>query len=74
MRILYELENILLRSKMAFEKKDAVDQIVIIFIIIAVAAGIAGLLNFFGTNTFLPIGLFNTNASIEEIQRVVEFV
>ncbi len=40
MRILYKLENILLRSKMAFEKKDAVDQIVIIFIIIAVAAGI----------------------------------
>lgn len=74
MRILYMLENILLRSKMAFEKKEAVDQIVIICIIIAVAAGIAGLLYFFGTNTFLPIGLFNTNASIEEIQRVVEFV
>lgn len=54
MRILYKLENILLRSKMAFEKKDAVDQIVIIFIIIAVAAGIAGLLYFFGTKTFLP--------------------
>lgn len=54
MRILYMLENILLRSKMAFEKKDAVDQIVIIFIIIAVAAGIAGLLYFFGTKTFLP--------------------
>lgn len=54
MRILYKLENILLRSKVAFEKKDAVDQIVIIFIIIAVAAGIAGLLYFFGTKTFLP--------------------
>ena len=54
MRILYKLENILLRSKIAFEKKDAVDQIVIIFIIIAVAAGIAGLLYFFGTKTFLP--------------------
>ena len=54
MRILYKLENILLRSKMAFQKKDAVDQIVIIFIIIAVAAGIAGLLYFFGTKTFLP--------------------
>lgn len=35
-------------------KKDAVDQIVIIFIIIAVAAGIAGLLYLFGTKTLLP--------------------
>ena len=32
------------------EKKDAVDQIIIMFIIIAVAAGIAGLLYIFGTS------------------------
>ena len=36
------------------QKKDAVDQIIIMFIIIAVAAGIAGLLYIFGTKTLLP--------------------
>ena len=37
------------------QKKPAVDQIIIImFIIIAVAAGIAGLLYIFGTKTLLP--------------------
>jgi len=39
--------------KMA-EKKEAVDQIIIMFIIIAVAAGVAGLLYIFGTGTLLP--------------------
>ena len=34
--------------------KPAVDQIIIMFIIIAVAAGIAGLLYIFGTKTLLP--------------------
>ncbi len=37
-----------------FQKKPAVDQIIIMFIIIAVAAGIAGLLYVFGTKTLLP--------------------
>lgn len=36
------------------QKKPAVDQIIIMFIIIAVAAGIAGLLYIFGTKTLLP--------------------
>ena len=36
------------------EKKEAVDQIIIMFIIIAVAAGVAGLLYIFGTGTLLP--------------------
>ncbi len=36
------------------QKKPAVDQIIIMFIIIAVAAGIAGLLYLFGTKTLLP--------------------
>ena len=36
------------------EKKEAVDQIIVMFIIIAVAAGIAGLLYIFGTGTLLP--------------------
>ena len=35
------------------QKKPAVDQIIIMFIIIAVAAGIAGLLYIFGTKTLL---------------------
>ena len=39
--------------KMA-EKKEAVDQIIIMFIIIAVAAGVASLLYIFGTGTLLP--------------------
>ena len=37
-----------------WQKKSGVDQIVIMFIIIAVAAGIAGLLYIFGTRTLLP--------------------
>ncbi len=36
------------------QKKPAVDQIIIMFIIIAVAAGIAGLLYIFATGTLLP--------------------
>ena len=40
------------------QKKPAVDQIIIMFIIIAVAAGIAGLLYIFGTKTLLPDFLF----------------
>jgi len=53
MNILTRIDEFLLKAKLGM-KKDAVDQIVIIFIIIAVAAGIAGLLYIFGTKTFLP--------------------
>lgn len=36
------------------EKKEASDQLIVMFIIIAVAAGIAGLLYLFATGTLLP--------------------
>lgn len=36
------------------EKKEAADQLIVMFIIIAVAAGIAGLLYIFATGTLLP--------------------
>ena len=39
---------------LAKQKKEAVDQIIIMFIIVAVAAGIAGLVYIFGTDTLLP--------------------
>ena len=35
-------------------KKEGSDQLIVMFIIIAVAAGIAGLLYIFGTKTLLP--------------------
>lgn len=35
-------------------KKEGNDQLIVMFIIIAVAAGIAGLLYLFGKNTLLP--------------------
>lgn len=36
------------------EKKEANDQLIVMFIIIAVAAGIAGLIYIFATGTLLP--------------------
>ena len=36
------------------EKREGSDQLIVMFIIIAVAAGIAGLLYIFVTGTFLP--------------------
>lgn len=44
----------ILTKFVAKQKKEAVDQIIIMFIIVAVAAGIAGLLYIFGTDTLLP--------------------
>ncbi len=41
-------------KQVVFRKEDAVDQIVIMFIIIAIAAGIAGILYKFGTGTLIP--------------------
>ena len=54
-KMVNKLNQLMIRTnlKMA-EKKEAVDQIIIMFIIIAVAAGVAGLLYIFGTTTLLP--------------------
>jgi len=50
-----KLNQLMIRTIMKMsEKKEAVDQIIIMFIIIAVAAGVAGLLYIFGTGTLLP--------------------
>jgi hypothetical protein len=49
------LDQMLIKARNAVTmKKAGNDQIIVMFIIIAVAAGIAGLLYFFGTRTLLP--------------------
>ena len=49
------MDQALIKGKMMLmQKREGVDQIIIMFIIIAVAAGIAGLLYLFGTKTLLP--------------------
>ena len=54
-RVVDKVNQLVIRTKLAIsEKKEAVDQIIIMFIIIAVAAGIAGLLYLFGTGKLLP--------------------
>ena len=54
-KVLNKMDQLLISAKIVMEdKKEAVDQIIIMFIIIAVAAGIAGLLYIFGTGTLLP--------------------
>jgi len=54
-KVVKKVDQLLIAAKYkALEKKPAVDQIIIMFIIIAVAAGIAGLLYIFGTKTLLP--------------------
>jgi len=54
-RVVDKMNQLMIRAKFALsEKKEAVDQIIIMFIIIAVAAGIAGLLYIFGTGTLRP--------------------
>ena len=53
--VVRKVEQMLIVAKgKVMQKKPAVDQIIIMFIIIAVAAGIAGLLYIFGTKTLLP--------------------
>lgn len=47
-------QMLIVAKRKVMQKKPAVDQIIIMFIIIAVAAGIAGLLYIFGTKTLLP--------------------
>ena len=50
-----KVNMMLLNAKLKLmEKKEASDQLIVMFIIIAVAAGIAGLLYIFATGTLLP--------------------
>ena len=54
-KLVNKLDGLIIRGKnFVTMKRDGVDQIIIMFIIIAVAAGIAGLLHLFGKNTLLP--------------------
>ena len=54
-KIVSAIDMAILKAKMALmEKKEASDQLIVMFIIIAVAAGIAGLLYIFATGTLLP--------------------
>ena len=54
-KLVNKLDGLIIRGKnFVTIKRDGVDQIIIMFIIIAVAAGIAGLLYLFGKNTLLP--------------------
>ena len=54
-KIVSAIDMAILKAKMTFmEKKEASDQLIVMFIIIAVAAGIAGLLYIFATGTLLP--------------------
>ena len=54
MNLIKRLDRAITRKYIELMSKEAVDQIIVMFIIIAVAAGIAGLLYIFGTKTFLP--------------------
>ena len=54
-KVVKKVDQMLIAARgKVLQKKPAVDQIIIMFIIIAVAAGIAGLLYIFGTKTLLP--------------------
>ena len=54
-KLVSKIDRAVLKAKMALmEKKEASDQLIVMFIIIAVAAGIAGLLYIFATGTLLP--------------------
>lgn len=53
--VIAKLDMAVLKAKTALmQKKEASDQLIVMFIIIAVAAGIAGLLYIFATGTLLP--------------------
>ncbi|MGJ7448456.1 hypothetical protein GPA00_07390 [Streptococcus equinus] len=53
-KLVSKIDMVVLKAKMALmEKKEASDQLIVMFIIIAVAAGIAGLLYIFATGTLL---------------------
>ena len=54
-KVVKKVDQMLIAARgKVLQKKPAVDQIIIMFIIIAVAAGIAGLLYIFGPKTLLP--------------------
>ena len=54
-KIISGMNHTAIRVRQALmEKKEASDQLIVMFIIIAVAAGIAGLLYIFATGTLLP--------------------
>ena len=54
-KVVKKVDQMLIAARgKVLQKKPAVDQIIIMFIIIAVAAGIAGFLYIFGTKTLLP--------------------
>ena len=54
-KVVKKVDQMLIAARgKVLQKKPAVDQIIIMFIITAVAAGIAGLLYIFGTKTLLP--------------------
>lgn len=54
-KVVKKVDQMLIAARgKVLQKKPAVDQIIIMFIIIAVAAGIAGLLYILGTKTLLP--------------------
>ena len=54
-KLISKLDMAVIKAKTAFmAKKEASDQLIVMFIIIAVAAGIAGLLYIFATGTLLP--------------------
>ena len=54
-KIVSAIDMAILKAKMTLmEKKEASDQLIVMFIIIAVAAGIAGLIYIFATGTLLP--------------------
>ena len=54
-KIVSAIDMAILKAKMTLmEKKEASDQLIVMFIIIAVAAGFAGLLYIFATGTLLP--------------------
>ena len=53
--VIAKLDMAVLKAKTELmQKKEASDQLIVMFIIIAVAAGIAGLLYIFATGTLLP--------------------
>lgn len=54
-KLISKLDMAVINAKTALmAKKEASDQLIVMFIIIAVAAGIAGLLYIFATGTLLP--------------------
>ena len=63
-KLVQKVDSAMLQAKLKLmEKREGSDQLMVMFIIIAVAAGIAGLLYIFATDTLLP----NFQAKITEL-------